>query len=196
MNLLPLRLEYSNSTGTYTWQVTDKREGRGREVAATSREGMGRISSFVVGLVFVSPSISDLIWTGKSESIQLVSVGLIRPVTSVNQPRLQGGEIRELSMIPFLLLFSKVSLSFSHHYHLFLIFNLAEYSLEEISPSNSVGIDYRYSSPEHTGRTGNPIDSRSGILIIVYENGETKLTICGMYLDPSHIFIALALCCT
>lgn len=30
-------------------------------------------------------------------------------------------------------------------------------------PSELFGVDYRYSSPEHTGRTGNPIDQRSDI---------------------------------
>eukprot|EP00026_Physarum_polycephalum_P000069 Phypoly_transcript_00069.p1 GENE.Phypoly_transcript_00069~~Phypoly_transcript_00069.p1 ORF type:complete len:1500 (+),score=218.75 Phypoly_transcript_00069:162-4661(+) len=86
------------------------------------------------GLVFVSPSISDLIWTGRSDSIQLVSVGLICPVSTIN-PKLQSTDI----------------------------YGLTETGLKSLSPSTSVGIDYRYSSPEHTGRTGNPIDSRSDI---------------------------------
>lgn len=111
------------------------------------------------GLVFMVPNVLDLVWAGRSETIQLVSVGSISkpsiaissnkhtsPVSQVKGIKQQNGRDNDGSPTPSL---------------------QDDISRMTMNDNHLASVDYRYSSPEHTGRTGNPIDTRSVILFII-----------------------------
>lgn len=109
------------------------------------------------GLVFIVPNVVDLLWAGRSDTIQLVSIG------SISKPFLPLSKFHSISNHD-----NNDNNDNNDNQHVSSPSSVHHdpASLLNISSNDNylASVDYRYSSPEHTGRTGNPIDTRSVIL--------------------------------